>query len=325
MKKILFISPNFFNYPFMIREKLQKRGFFVYWVNDRPSNSILTKGLLRLCPKLLNKKIDKYSKFIKKLIRENNYDIVFVILGQSFNSKHILSFKDCSPNTKFILYMWDSFENFPQCLESAKAYDIVYTFQKSDAIKYNFKFLPLFFFYRREGCCKKEYFASFVGTIKKGKFEYLYKIKKQFEENENKEGKRCYFYFYLQSKLVFYFYKIFYREFKNAKLADFNFKKLKYGDILKLMSNSEIVVDAVMSKQEGLTMRTFEALAQGSKLFTNNINISNYDFYNSNNIYIYNGRCDFNNIFFKTNFIEDKKFLIKYNIDSWLDQILENI
>ena len=47
-KKILFISQKFFGYEFAIKNELEKMGACIYWFDDRPSNSLLIKGLLRL-------------------------------------------------------------------------------------------------------------------------------------------------------------------------------------------------------------------------------------------------------------------------------------
>ena len=62
-KKILFISVRFFNYENIIKEKLEGRGAIVDFFDERPSNSILVKGILRIkrdiyASKIKNKNID---------------------------------------------------------------------------------------------------------------------------------------------------------------------------------------------------------------------------------------------------------------------------
>lgn len=322
MKRVLFISPDFFDYPKLISNCLKDKGFAVDWMSDRPFSSTLLKGIGRLFPFLFKRKMKHYCKLIAKKMYSNDYEIVLIILGQFFSSESIKMFKKILPKATFILYMWDSFANFPICLEASKEYDFVYTFEFNDAVKYNYRFLPLFYSYKKADSSNKKYFCSFVGTVKKGKLSYLNEIKGKIEEIAKENGGKCYFYFYLQSKLVFIFYKFFSKEFKHSKMSDFHYKKLNYLDNLNIMNQSFIVIDCTMEKQNGLTMRSFEALSQGAKLFTNNLNIEKYDFYNTNNIYIYRGKIDNKSTFFKNGFETNYSFLDKYNISNWIDQLI---
>lgn len=325
MKKILLITPDFFDYPKLISECLKKKGYDVDWLSDRPFSSNILKGIGRIFPYIFKKKMKSYSRRIIERIISCKYDIVLIVLGQFFTRADIKTFKEISPNTTFILYMWDSFANFPLCVEASKEYDIVYTFEKNDAIKYGYKFLPLFYTIKPMCFLEKKYFCTFIGTIKKGKLSYLKEIKSKLDDIAKKRGERCLFYYYLQSKLVFLFYKIFNREFKNAKINDFHYKKISYLESIKIMRESFIVVDCTMAEQTGLTMRSFEALSQGTKLFTNNESIKKYDFYNTNNIYVYNGEINENSSFFTSQFQLSKDFLRKYSLSSWIDQIIGGI
>lgn len=317
MKKVLFISPNFFNYSEIIKDELINQGYTVDWFDDRPSTSIIDKCLIRVNRNILKKKIENYFyKNIYQKMKENKYDYVFVILGQSFNSKMFNDLKELNPNAKFILYLWDAVKNFPHIEDLATAFDKVFTFDNEDVVKYNYEFLPLFFNKKKEKEYEIEYDTSFVGTIKKGKLSYILKLEKELNEKYINN----YFYLYLQSKLVFWYNKLLNKEFKKVKSNKFYYSKLNYEENNEIVNKSKIVIDVPMSNQNGLSMRTFECLGYSKKMITTNKNVVNYDFYRQENIYVYDGKeIDFNDIFFNSEYKEiEKEIVDKYYIENWI-------
>ncbi len=52
----LLISADFFGYPQEIVKALEARGRSVLWCNDRPASDTKTKALVRLSPKLIERK-----------------------------------------------------------------------------------------------------------------------------------------------------------------------------------------------------------------------------------------------------------------------------
>ena len=70
-KKILFVSVSFFNYEKAIVSKLEELGAIVDFYDDRPSNSLINKGIVRLNKKLISSKINHYYKKILKEMKKN--------------------------------------------------------------------------------------------------------------------------------------------------------------------------------------------------------------------------------------------------------------
>ena len=322
MKKVMFIAPKYFDYYKIIIDELKINDFDVDWFDDRPTDNILKKSLLRIFPFLFRRTIKKYfDNIILNSATKTKYEYVFVILGQTFTKKMIDKLHEVLPDAKFILYLWDSLDNFPLIKCAINAYDVVYSFDSYDCNKYNFAFLPLF--YNSDDVNDFElatYDVCYIGTIKKGKMKYLNEIIPQL----NKKYSNNYFYLYLQSKLVYLFYKITSREFKKNKISNFHFKTKSYEENIEISKKSKIVLDVPMSKQNGLTMRTFECLAYKRKLITTNKTIVNYDFYRPENIYVYDGRFDFDNIFFKSDYVElENNIVEKYSLKKWISTIFE--
>jgi hypothetical protein len=323
--KILFISPNYFDYPSIISSHLQKMGYSVHWFNDRPNNRLFSKALIRINPHLCDISIKRY--FYHKIIptaKKEQFDYVFVILGQSFTPKMIDDLRKVIPSAFFVLYLWDSVRNFPQFLPLSKSFDKTYSFERKDSDKYDFQFLPLFFIKSQCLTHSQESLnidCSFIGTIKKGKYAPISPLISEL----NKHFHNNYFYLYMQSQWVYFFYKIFQRkEFRFSKAKDFKFKPLDYSLVDKIACSSRFEVDIPMEGQSGLTIRVFEALANGIKLITTNKDIISYDFYNPKNILIFDCKpIDFNTPFFTAPFEAiSPDVLSKYEIDNWLLTIL---
>ncbi len=317
MKRVLFISPAYFSYEKIIKEKLIEKGFIVDWFDDRPKMTIVGKGIFRLFPFVLKRKAKRYINKIIKTTKNIEYDYVFSILGQAFTAKSIDRLRKAQPKAKYILYMWDSIQTFPNTLKFCNKFDVCYTFDNLDAQQYNFKFLPLFIYSYEFNSKKEIYDACFIGTIKKGKYKMVSSIVSQLREN----GKNVFCYMYLQSKIVYFFYKITDKEFRKTKINDFKYKKMPLEEVTKISNSSKYIIDCPMKNQNGLSMRTFECLGSGKKLITTNINIVNYDFYNEYNILVWS-LYEKNHLFFDETYQKiDDQILKKYSIENWINKI----
>lgn len=87
---------------------------------------------------------------------------------------------------------------------------------------------------------------------------------------------------------------------------------------------SRCVLDSAQAGQLGLTIRVLEALGAKKKLITTNEDIVNYDFYRPENIYVYEGKIDLDNVFFKSKYVElEEDIYKKYSLQSWLTEIID--
>ena len=113
------------------------------------------------------------------------------------------------------------------------------------------------------------------------------------------------------------------KELRKAKIKEFHFVPLKRKEMEKIYKESRCVLDSAQDDQFGLTIRTIEALGAKKKLITTNKDVINYDFYCAENIYIYDGKIDLEDVFFKEEFKEiDKEIYEKYSLKNWLDEIV---
>lgn len=326
---ILLITPNFFNYPQKMCEELKKNGHTVTWFDDRPSTNSFVKAIIRINKNFINFYIKKYFEKIFDEIKNNKYDKFILISGQSLSlSKYMIEkIKECQQNCEFILYQWDSLNNFKYIKEVKSLFDRCYSFDLDDVEKNDYlQFLPLFYTDTYENIGKNtnsntsyQYDCMFVGTAHPKKYKYIRKISFELKDVFPKQ----YIYFFFPSKLVYIYRKLKNAEFKNAKFNDFHYKSLRENKMIELLSNSKCVLDSAQDNQNGLTIRVIETLGAKRKLITTNENIEKYDFYCPENIYIYKDKFDFQNIFFNSNYKEvDDKIYTKYSLKNWLKILL---
>ena len=132
---------------------------------------------------------------------------------------------------------------------------------------------------------------------------------------------------YLQSPLLFIYNKLFVEVFKKAKYKEFNYHSLSEKETVKTIENSKIVFDICNKNQVGLTMRTIEALGSQRKLITTNKDIVNYDFFDKNNIYVFDLESfEIPSAFLETEYHEiNENIYKKYSLSSWINTIFEEI
>jgi hypothetical protein len=86
------------------------------------------------------------------------------------------------------------------------------------------------------------------------------------------------------------------------KSIKFQSKKIPLKKLLKLYSETKIIIGHVRDNQSGLSYRFFEAMGFQKKIITNNSIVKNYNFYNPNNILVIEDKIEFSAPFFKTGY-----------------------
>lgn len=319
-KKILFISAHFFGYEKAIVKRLRELGAEIDFYNERPSDSVLSKGLIRVKSDLFQKKINQYYQKILTEIADKNYDFLLLIKGESVPYFFLEKFKEENPSAIKIFYSYDAATEYPKFLKLYPYFDQNFTFEPRDAQKYNLHFRPLFFLneYKISAISNQPKFdIVFIGTAHTDR----YLIGEKVRELSDKLNLKTLFYYYAPGKVAFVLKKIFDKNLKQFDMKKLSFKKLKHTEIAEIYKNSFSVLDVNKPFQNGLTMRTFEALASGKKLLTTNCDIKNYPFYDPENIQILDrNKLNIDPVFFKTQFKKiDADLLDKMSLDSWIE------
>jgi len=101
-------------------------------------------------------------------------------------------------------------------------------------------------------------------------------------------------------------------------------EKISGDQIIKIFEDSKYILDAPQKGQTGLTIRTIECLGAKKKLITTNKDIINYDFYNENNILVFDGEINKDSPFFVNEYEDIDAYIYeKYSLKNWLKTMIE--
>lgn len=327
--KLLLIMPRFFNYPELIKEELNNMGYEVDFFDDRPSTNAWVKAAIRINKNLISTYIKNYFKKVMNTVKTQTYDVVLLISGQSlsFSKDMIAEIKACQPQANFVLYQWDSQTNFPYIKQVQEFFDKCYSFDRRDIEETpSLRFLPLFYSRTYEEIGKKnnknfKYDFCFVGTAHPKKYKFISMMSEQLRALYPNQ----YIYYFFPSPIVYFYRKIMNKELRDAKYSEFHYVPLKGKEINDIYEQSRCVLDSAQDGQLGLTIRVLEALGAKKKLITTNKDVVNYDFYKPENIYVYKGKIDLDNVFFKSEYKDVERAVYeKYSLRSWLKEIVED-
>ena len=323
-KTILFFAPAFFSYEHKIKNELIRVGAKVDYFDERSVRSPFHRALLKVSPYIFKNKTERYYNFIFNIIKKNKYDYVLFIDCEMPTENILKKYRQFFTKAKFCLYLWDSLDNLPGVETKFQYFDYITSFDKKDYFKNSrIKFRPLFFcdeYRNRSLKTEYKYDLAFIGTIHSDRLNIINKIEDQCKNI----GLRFYKYCFLQSKFIFYYYKLFNKSFFNAKIENFYFDKKSQKEISEIERNSFIVLDIQHPNQTGLTIRTIENIGIGRKIITTNKDIEHYDFYNKSNIQI----IDRINPVIDKNFLNSEYIPLseeiyqKYSLNQWVLDVL---
>ena len=316
-KIILSVDPILKEYENIMLEKTKKYFKDVEFIlgSEPEINSYYYKKLRKLkeikifrkfIEKIYNKKIKNYyNKLLEKYLDK---DYVLVIGEIRYSQEFIELAKKKNRKIRFLKFIWDKMEQ-KKIEEYKENYDVVYTFEKADAIRYNLKWRPSFFL-EYENLVKNIDFY-YLGR-ERDKERYIY-VKKIFE-------------YCIKNKLN---YKILlYSQDKKKKEEFITNKKIKYSENIENIKKSRVTFEKNIVNQKGLSLRTLECLAYNTKLITTNEDIIHYDFYQENNIMVVEKAEDIENIdidFFKVPYKKlSGDILYRYSFEGFIEEIFIN-
>ena len=267
--RLTIVGPQFFSYVDGIVSHIDSLGIPVQAIDERGSQSFFIKSIFRsyYLKKLFSLVIKKKHKdIIKKSIEFESTHVLF-ISPESVNSNLIESMKN--EGLKVILYMWDSFDNKPSARTCIDVFDKAATFDPVDAQIHKLNVINLFaedyfFNVNRNDCFSRKIDISFVGTVHSSRPKIIKKLvtNPRFSSfNKKMYLYRGNYYYYLRALLITGF----------SRCTPLSKSSISKSAVAEIFNNSKYVLDITHSSQRGLTSRTFEALASGSVLVTNNL------------------------------------------------------
>jgi len=316
-KKLLYIAPDHYSFYKVILEGfINYSDYDVQFIYSNKSDAFKYKNFmqrvynffLKTFTKKNLKKNYKKEYFNNKLNQYEEYDLLFINRPDIFSDSQLEEItKKCK---KTIVYYWDSFEKIEGQFETLKYFDKAYSFDRFDCEKYGMIKIHNFF-YNSDNSKNPEFDVFFFGTYD-NRYDYLIRIL-DFIANQNLK---------VHSTLFSYDKNISSK--KKHKNISFISKITPFNESYTYNQNTKIILDIQHETQVGLSFRPYEAMGLKKKLITTNLHIKEYDFYNPNNIFIWEEHTtEIPKSFLEIPYQDiDKKLYEKYKLENWIKSIL---
>ncbi len=312
LKKITLIYPFAYGYLDYVVRELKSRPNIV--VTDIKTDTIkytypnifvkVWNGITKVFGSNIKKKY--FTQQILHQIKEKQ-DIIFVIRPDLLEDSLL---KKLKANTEiFTAYLYDSCKKFPRQLKIAPVFDEIYSYEKEDIKKYNFKETSNFIYDEVLEPEEIQYDIFNVSSYD-SRINEIDAVSKILTE----AGLKIHF-------VLFWFEKLEYPHLISTT------RYLSLEETKKLISQSRAMIDIQREDQQGLSFRTFESLGYRKKLITTNASVKDYEFYHPNNILIidsYHLNPDEIKEFLELDYIEiSQEILDQYHVSHFTKKIFK--
>ena len=277
MKKILLLSPDFYSYWRIIKNGIEKEGYFVDTIIYPHSFFYKLCGLYTLTKKVVSNYDERFYR--KKIcqLRENVYEKVIIIKSSVLPVSVLYDLKNTFSKSTFISYIWDDLRLDKNEITHFSFFDKIFSFSIDDCEQYQLQYRPMFY-NNLIGypICKKNIDLFYIGSYRYSRFTFLKKIL-----NSNKYS-TFRLKFILRASVFLFLLKT--EHYRYIRL--FTMRPVPYTKMLEYMLRTKCAVELETSGQTGLTTRPIECIATRTKIITTNQNIKKYSLYNPNNVLV---------------------------------------
>jgi hypothetical protein len=244
--------------------------------------------------------------------QKKDFDFTLIIRPDKFSLKVLEVAK--MKSKKMVAYQWDGMSRFPEVTETIDFFDEFYVFDKND-IESNSKKLSYttnFYFDSYNNLFKNEikYDVYFIGSYD-NRTQDLIRMCTELESM----GLKINVLLATSPK----------KHLKKYKFITYLKKSLTYYDNLEILSQSKIIIDlAHKDLHTGLSFRAFESLGYDKKMITTNKTVKTMDFYNPQNIFVFDDdRTDLLE-FVKSDYISIPETIKnKYSFTNWFNYMFK--
>jgi hypothetical protein len=292
-KKVLFVGLWYHGYTSAIIEEMENAGYAVTYVDIQPRNFFF-KVFSTLSRGLYQKYLDSHHRRAIEATASQRYDLVLFLQAHQISLENLALLRAGQKSARFVFYNWDALTNH-NYLAQAPFFDDVYTFDRADADRHGFGYLPLFCVRSMQGLDRtraRPHSVYMIGNIVNIK---RYEAVRKFAAYCREHGIE--FKTYLVISPVVYFRMIS----QGLTPRGVHFRPIHGQKFVDMIESSLAVFDFANHQQSGYTMRTIENLCTGKKIITNNRYVEGDYFYSPDRIlcfdgFNFNGVSDFLNV-----------------------------
>lgn len=301
---------------FMVQKSIAFFGDSNFWSKRIQDSGVIVIPTFRKIPlffKPLRILHFRYNLPIKEIWFSNwkkrlqKFDLI--ILPASHFTPVVANFIDkleLKDNVRLIYWYWNPVRSKYSPDKISERWE-KWSFDKKDAQRFHLKYASTYYF---DSILIKEqeltFDVFFIGQDK-GRLKELIAL----NENFKKLHVTSYFHIVSDSKLM-----------RNKKIFK---NKISYEKVLMMIGKARCILEMLQENQSGLTLRSMESIFLKKKLITNNKNISKYEFYCKENIFIL-GVDDLSHLsyFIASPYKElNNKILSQFTFQNWLKRLLD--
>lgn len=313
-KKILFISPVFYDYHLLIIDGLIKLGAQVHFYPER-SYSIMFTIINNLFPYLINLFQKRHYQNILNHTKDTKFDYLFINRGYKIDEHFIKEFKNRNPNSTLLMNQWDSNKNNIYS-HLVPLFDKTYSFDFLDSENIpKVIYLPNFYtansYLLESSSINNE--LLFLGVYNFERYQFIKNVYDYCNKNSLKTDIK-----------LFIPYKFYIKELLRFRKLDHNlltFHLLDRKEYLEKLYQSKIVLDVSSGNQTGYSQRIIEALYCKKMILTTNTYLKK-NLNDNPNIFLTDELEIIKNKNYNTNY--DYNILI-YSIENWIKTIFSEL
>lgn len=330
-KKILLVAPDSFDLYKLIVENLEYLGYDVVHIQDRGypfSYDSFGQRVLNVIRKLVFRDKSYKDKLQHKLNRKRQLEGIAtserfefsLVLRADFFDKDIIAL--IRQKTDLMLsFHFDGIGRDLRILDYVSYFDRFYVFDENDVKKfpdYHFRYSPNFYFdypfefdsFRNLG----KYNIYYVSTFHESRVEYLRFIYRFLKDRFD------------SVKFIVVYNKPKYGLIPNdvKENMELTTQVISFQEQLCNVSNSDLIIDLVISEHSGYSFRVLEGIRFAKKVITTNLSVRNADFYHPNNYFVIDSLSEsaligFDEFLNKPYCPPSSEILKKYSFTNWLN------
>lgn len=266
--KLAILGLSTFGYFERLAEHATAAGVPTAFFDERPSNDIFTKLKFRLAPKAVGRHLGRaHIRAICEKIIAQKFTHVLVIFAEIVSEDELQMFKDHGISVS--RFTWDSVGNRSDVRSLDHIMEAIGSFDPVDCERYGYTYIPLYSEVispeKVGGAQERDLDFFFCGTMHSNRPRILDEVMRLCEKR-GWQGKFSLFY---HSRKLYLLRNALSKP-ARAIFGEISETSFAHAETLEDSRRCRVVIDLHHPKQNGLTMRSFEALAQGAILATTN-------------------------------------------------------
>lgn len=234
-------------------------------------------------------------------------DDKIIVFDTMVNARYLIWLRERHPDKRIILWFWNPIDNFKKYADVPRSVEF-WSYSERDCIKYGLRHNTQFFFDCFAAGADKTASSDkvlFIGR-EKDRLRKLLVIGRKFSE----------------AGLDFEMHLVHTRD---TKAKGWSYEPyMPYERVIELVRGAGALLDYYTDPEAGLSLRTLESVFLGKKLFTNNVTVDQYDFYDDSNIYIFGKSTGSIADFMKRPYRPaDPAVIDRYRLSRWLERFDE--